>query len=191
MAIGCGKVDATVDAGPTRTVACDATTHTVQVLQNGNFDLTAPAWSQVPAAPPSFLCGQPRITPFDGEMSACLGGTDGQTSTLTQTIALPAGATSLTLDGEICIDTAETNPVDSDTLVFDIAVGDASIATLGMRSNQQGAHPCQFQKFTLQAPLTGATVPATATLRLRSNLDTNNATSFYIDALSLTAACAP
>ena len=189
VAVGCGNVAATTDAAPARTVACDPTTHAVSVLQNGSFDAPTPAWVQDPPAPPSFLCGQPLINPFDGTKAACLGGVDGQTNTIFQTIALPAGATSLTLNGQKCIATKETAAVDTDTLVFDIVDGNVVIASLGRLSNQQGTADCQFGAFTLQGQL--ASAPVTATLRIRSNLDANNTTSFYLDALTLNAGCVP
>ena len=61
VAMGCGKVDATTDAGPT--VACDPTTHTVSVLPNGSFDDATPAWAQMPPPPPSLLCGNVSARP--------------------------------------------------------------------------------------------------------------------------------
>jgi hypothetical protein len=182
--MGCGNVNATTDAG-TRTVSCDPTTHTVSVLPNGSFDAPTPAWVQ---DPPPLLCGN-IITPFDGTTAGCLGGKDGATDTLSQTIALPAGATSLTLNGQRCITTKETAAVDSDVLTFDVLVGAAPLASLGKLTNQQGGGTCQFTAFTLQTPLT--TAPTTATFRIQSVLDNNNTTSFFIDALTLTAGCAP
>jgi hypothetical protein len=53
------------------------------------------------------------------------------------------------------------------------------IATLGKFTNQQGVAACQFMAFTLPAPVAGD--PATATLRLRSTLDANMPTSFYLE----------
>ena len=189
MAMGCGNVAATTDAAPAPTVSCDATTHTVQVLQNGSFDDPTPAWAQSPPAPPSFLCGSPTINPHDGTAAACLGGKDGATMTLTQTIPLPAGATSLTLDGQKCISTQETAAVDTDILSFDILFGNVVISSLGKLTNQQGSPNCVFDAFTLQAQLTSA--PATATLRMSSTLNDSKTTSFFIDTLTLTAGCVP
>jgi len=48
---------------------------------------------------------------------------------------------------------------------------------------------CQFGTFTLTAPTTSD--PVTATLQIRSTLDANLPTSFYLDALSLTVGCTP
>jgi hypothetical protein len=184
VATGCGKVDATTDGGPT--VACDPTTHTVSVLPNGSFDAPTPAWTQ---NPPSILCGSPLITPFDGTTAACLGGKDGVVDTLSQSITLPAGVNSLTLNGQECISTKETAAVDNDVLSFDILFGENVLATIGKFSNQQGVATCQFTAFTKQTPVT--TTATAVTFRIQSTLNDNNTTSFFIDALTLTAGCAP
>lgn len=185
VATGCGKVDATTDGGPT--VACDPTTHTVSVLPNGSFDNPTPAWTQ---DPPSILCGSTTLTPYDGTTAACLGGKDGATDTLSQTITLPAGINSLTLNGQRCITTQETAKVDSDIVTFDILFGQNPLASLGKLTNQQGvAANCQFTAFTLQTPVT--TTATSVTFRIQSTLNNSNTTSFFIDALTLTAGCAP
>jgi hypothetical protein len=188
LAAGCGSVASMSDAGPARTVSCDPTSHTVGVLANGSFDAPTPPWIQDPVSS-GLLCGAPRITPFDGATAGCLGGVDGMTATLSQTIPLPAGAIALTLNGQICIATAETAALDKDLLTFNVLDGDVAIAPLGLRSNQQGKVNCQFAPFTLQVPLSSD--PTTAILRIRSTLDANMPTSFYLEALTLSAACKP
>lgn len=187
MAMGCGKVDATTDAGGPA-IACDPATHTVAVLQNGSFDAATPAWTQ---DPPSILCGSTILMPYDGTTAACLGGKDGVTDTLSQTIALPAGINSLMLGGQRCITTQETAQVDSDILSFDILFGQNPLASLGKLTNQQAAPNvgCQFTAFTLQTPIT--TTATSVTFRIQSTLNNTNTTSFFIDALTLTAGCAP
>jgi hypothetical protein len=178
IATACGDV-----AAP-RDVQCGA--QPVEVLPNGSFDDPAPPWIQEPVTPP-LLCGQPQIMPFDGTQAGCLGSTDGTTQTLSQTIPLPAGVKTLTLSGEICIDTTETDKADNDILQFDVVDGDTTVAPLGKQTNQQGMTPCQFAAFQLTG--TATSDPASATLRIRSTLNASNPTSFYIDKLSLTAAC--
>jgi hypothetical protein len=176
----CGDVTVQTDAPP-RDVACGA-----QVLPNGSFDASTPPWVQEPVSP-SLLCGSPRINPVDPPQAGCLGGVDGTTQTLSQTILLPAGVKTLTLSGQICIDTAETAKVDNDILQFDVVNGATMISAIGKQTNQQGAAGCQFTAFTLTAAATSD--PVSATFRIRSSLNTMNPTSFYIDKLSLTAAC--
>jgi hypothetical protein len=172
------------DVAAPRAVACGA--QPVQVLPNGSFDAVAPAWAQEPVTM-ALICNSSRITPVDGSQAACLGGTDGTVQTLSQQVPLPDGARSVTLAGQICIDTAETQAVDHDTLQLDLADTGTVIATLGKMTNQQGTAPCQFKPFLLTAALTAD--PVTATLRIRSTLDTGMPTSFYLDALTLTVSC--
>jgi hypothetical protein len=180
VATACGDV-----AAP-RDVQCGA--QPVEVLPNGSFDLSTPPWIQEPVTP-AILCGMPRITPFDGTQAGCLGGVDGTIQTLTQSIPLPAGARTLTLTGQICIATAETMRVDHDLLEIAVMDGDSVVAALGKPTNQQGTANCQFTPLQLTAPATSD--PATATLRIRSTLDANMPTSFYIDGLSLKVGCTP
>jgi hypothetical protein len=180
VATACGDV-----AAP-RDVQCGA--QPVEVLPNGSFDLSTPPWIQEPVTP-AILCGMPRITPFDGTQAGCLGGVDGTIQTLTQPIPLPAGAKTLTLTGQICIATAETMRVDHDLLEIAVMDGDSVVAVLGKPTNQQGTANCQFTPLQLTAAATSD--PATATLRIRSTLDANMPTSFYIDGLSLKVGCTP
>lgn len=183
--MACGDVGPGVAIdGSMRSVVCGATP--VEVLPNGSFDLSTPPWLQDPPTPAQ-LCGMPTITPADGTTAACMGGQDGVTQTLSQPISLPAGVKTLTLTGQICISTQETVAADNDTLVFDVVNGSATVATLGMRSNQQGASACSFGAFTLTAA--ASSDPATATFRIRSTLNTTKTTSWFIDKLSLTASC--
>lgn len=181
MLAACGDVKSSDED---RDVVCGA--QPVEVLPNGSFDTSTPPWSQDPVTP-SLLCGQPTITPADGPTAACLGGMDGLTQTMTQTIKLPAGVKTLSLTGQICISTEETAAADNDTLVFEVLDGSTTIATLGMRSNQQGAKTCSFGAFTLTAPVSAD--PVEATFRIKSTLNTLNTTSWFIDKLSLTASC--
>lgn len=175
---GCGNV-----AAP-RAVQCGS--QPVQVLPNGSFDAASPAWTQDPPTT-ALICGASRITPADGTQAACLGGTDGTVESLTQQVPLPDGAKSVMLSGQICVATAETMPVDHDILSFDLLDGTAEVAAIGQVTNQQGAATCQFMPFHLVTTL--ASDPPTATLRIRSTLDTSMPTSFYVDALTLDVSC--
>lgn len=186
IATACGDVAVPPDAAVPRDVKCGA--QPVEVLPNGSFDMPAPPWVQDPVTP-ALLCGMPKITPFNGAQAGCLGGTDGTIQTLSQSVPLPQGAKTVKLTGQICVATAETAMVDHDTVQFDLLDGANVIAALGKSTNQQGVANCQFMPFELTAPATSD--PVTATLRVRSTLDTNLPTSFYLDALSLTVSCTP
>ncbi|MEO8700830.1 MAG: hypothetical protein ABI867_12345 [Kofleriaceae bacterium] len=174
----CGSVEGD------REVVCED--QPIDVLPNGSFEDPQPPWLQDPVSP-SLLCGDPQITPDSGVVAACFGGIDGTVQTLTQTLPLPEGATSASLSGRICIDTAETEAVDRDELVFDLLDGSTPIAALGKRTNQQGMAGCQFVTFALDAALSAD--PAEATLRIRSTLDPDRPTTFYVDSLILEIGC--
>jgi hypothetical protein len=173
------------DAAPVDAIACSTTP--IEVLPNGSFDSATPAWIQDPSDP-ALLCGQPTIMPASLPSAGCLGSIDGTIQALTQTVALPRGATSLTLTGQICIATADTAAADHDLLQVDLLDGGNVIAALGKRTNRDGVADCQFGAFELTATL--ASAPATATLRLRSTLDASLTTTFYLDNLSLKVGCA-
>ena len=180
LAAGCGN------AKVPRDVVCDGAP--IEVLPNGNFDAASPAWGEDPASP-SLLCGQPTLMPDTLPLAACLGSIDGTTQILTQTVALPEGATSLTLSGRICIATADTGAVEHDVLQFDLLEDGNVIAALGKKTNRDGVAACEFGAFELTAPVTSD--PETATLRIRSILDADLTTTFYLDSLSLKVGCAP
>lgn len=156
------------------------------VLPNGNFDSPTPPWVQMPTTP-ALLCGTGTINPDSAPSAACLGNTDGTMQTLSQTIALPGDASSATLTGKICITTADTAAMDKDVLSFDLLDGAAVISALGKKSNRDGVAACEFSAFELTAPITSA--PETATLRIRSTLDANMPTTFFVDTLALTVGC--
>jgi len=179
LTAACGSV------APQRDVTCGA--QPVSVLPNGSFEDATPAWVQN-APTPSLLCGTD-ITAADGVRAACMGGMDGKVQTLSQGVPLPAGAKKATLSGQICITTQETAAVDNDVLQFQLLDGDTVLTTLGQFSNQQGVKEnCMFMAFT---PLVGvlASDPPTATLQLKTMLNTQNTTSFFIDALTLDVSC--
>jgi len=183
FATACGSVPASRD------VTCGSSS--VQVLPNGSFDLAMPAWVQEPASP-SVLCGTNILTPVDGTTAACLGGTDGKIVTVSQEVSLPEGAKKATLSGQICITTEEptgADAVENDVLQIQLLDGSTVLATLGQFSNKQGvAKDCQFMAFT---PLTAALAsdPVSATLQLRTALNTEKTTSFFVDALKLDVSC--
>src|SRR5262249_10837367 len=143
-----------------RSVACGATP--IQVLPNGNFDNPSPPWVQTPVTPAA-LCGQPTVTPFNGTTVACMGGRDGATTKLVQSPRLRKKARQATLTAQICIATAETEPVERDVLQFSLVdEAGGTIAELGKATNQQGSAACQFMPLELSAPLSSD--PPTATL---------------------------
>jgi hypothetical protein len=170
-------------------VVSDACHDGADVLADGGFEAPATAWMSDPGH--SWFCSSSVILPPTGNSSGCLGTTGAATETLTQVVALPAGAATVALSGSICIDTAETDTLLRDVLSIDLLDGESVIASLGMRSNRDGTRGCQFKPLqTASAPL--ASHPAMATLRLRATQDgPNMLTTFYLDDLKLTVGCTP
>jgi hypothetical protein len=156
------------------------------VLPNGNFDAATPPWVADPTTP-ALLCGMPTINPDSAPSAACMGNRDGTTQTLSQTVELPDGASSVTLTGKICITTADTATAEHDTLSFDLLDGGAVIAPIGKKTNKDGVAACEFGALELTAPITGNA--ASATFRLKSTLDANMPTTFFVDTLKLTVGC--
>lgn len=157
------------------------------VLPNGGFEDPTLRWAEAPG--PTQLCPKSGGFPANGTQSGCLGVNGASIETLSQTVALPAGAKTVTLTGVICIDTDETDDLQHDVLSLDLLDGDTVIAQLGARSNRDGANGCTFQPLHEMAPL--ASVPEVATLRLRATEDGASATTFYLDDLKLATGCTP
>lgn len=195
-AVACGDVESATDAAPMadsapmadapRDVVCGA--QPVEILPNGSFDDPSPAWTLDPTDQ-ALLCGNPPIMPASGTKAGCLGNVDGRIFTLTQQVPLPAGVTQVTLTGQRCITTQDTATADNDILEFALLDGTATIATIGRLTNQNGGTACDFTQFTINGPVSRD--PVTATLRIRSTLDSEKTTTFYIDTLSLKASCTP
>ncbi len=179
-AVACGNV-----AAP-RNAECGA-----QVLPNGGFDAATPAWVQMPASP-SLLCNASTAMPVSDPNFACLGQVDGSVETLTQPIPLPAGVTKLTLSGQICISTKDSPDVDHDFLQFSVLDGTTTIATLGQKTNRDGAAMCGFAQFPAMTAMVTSD-PVEATFQIQSTLDASTTgttvTSFFLDDLTLTASC--
>jgi hypothetical protein len=159
------------------------------VLPNGGFEDPMQKWAAVPG--PTQLCPLSGGFPAHDTQSGCLGVNGAKVETLSQEVALPASAKALTatLTGVICIDTDETDNLPHDVLSLDLLDGQTVIAQLGRFSNQDGSHGCDFKPLQVMATLKGD--PGRATLRLMATEDGGNATTFYLDDLSLAVACTP
>lgn len=164
-----------------------------EVLPNGDFEDSTHSWAADPG--PTQLCPKlaagGQMFPAHGTQSGCLGVNGAKVETLSQEVSLPAGAkpATVTLTGVICIDTDETDNLLHDVLSLDLLDGQTVIAPLGMLSNQDGSHGCDFKPLRLMTTLNGD--PDRATLRLRATQDGGSATTFYLDDLSLTVGCTP
>lgn len=185
--VACGRIgfDPSLGAAsPDASVACMP--GFVDVLRNGGFEDPMLAWTseQIPADQPhSWFCPKQLIPRVDGMAAGCVGLSDNTEQTLSQSIAMLAGAT-VTLIGKICIATQETDPTTAyDVLTLDLRDGQTVIASLGEFTNRDGHTSCDFVPFRRMAVLTSA--PGATTLRISARLDAAKITTFYLDDLSL------
>jgi hypothetical protein len=132
------------------------------------------------------ICGGGTVTPArTGKYCACPGG-NGRTSTewIAQSLTIPSAAISGTLSFGLRIVTAEI-PSPYDTLKIEIwnAAGTSRLATLPTTFANNSGYT-SWRSVTMSFPLTyrGSTVQ----VRLSATEDSSNATTFYVDDLSLT-----
>ena len=147
-------------------------------MVNGGFESGTTGWAGSTGAIGAFA-GQ---SAYEGTRFAWLGG-NGSTSseTLTQSVAIPATATTASLTFALHIDTAETGSTVYDRLVVTVKNSAGSVLrTLSTYSNVNKAAGYQIRSFDLIA-YKGQTV----TLSFAMNEDSSLQTSFVVDKVSL------
>ncbi|PHV04156.1 bacillolysin family protein [Janthinobacterium sp. BJB412] len=147
-------------------------------VANGGFESGATGWGGSTGVIGSYA-GQ---TAYEGTKFAWLGGNgNSATETLTQSVAIPAAATSATLTFALHIDTAETDAVVYDKLVVTVkSSSGAVLGTLATYSNKNAASGYQMRSFNLLA-YKGQTVQ----LSFAMTEDASLQTSFVVDKVSL------
>jgi hypothetical protein len=172
---------------PPTTTTVPSTTTTVpsgtNLLGNPGFENGANAapWTTTPGVINNSSAEPPHSGSWDAWL--CGYGTT-HTDTLAQTITLPSGDTSATLQFWLHIDTAETTTTTAyDTLKLQVldSAGNA-VATIGNWSNLNHNRGYSLQSFNLSSYL-GQTI----TLKFTASEDFEYQTSFVIDDTSLTA----
>ncbi|GJI88669.1 M4 family metallopeptidase [Duganella hordei] len=151
-----------------------------ELVINGGFESGTTGWSGSTRVIGSHT-GQ---TAYEGTRFAWLGG-NGRTSTetLTQSISIPAAATSATLTYALHIDTSETRAVVYDRLVVTVKNSSGAVlSTLATYTNLDAAAGYQIRNFDL-LPYKGQTV----TLSFAMREDRSKQTSFVLDKVSLIA----
>ncbi|MEV4783492.1 M4 family metallopeptidase [Burkholderia sp. LMU1-1-1.1] len=153
-------------------------TSATEKIVNGGFESGTTGWSGTTGAIGTFT-GQ---TAFEGTRYAWLGG-NGRTATetLTQSVAIPAAASTATLTFALHIDTAESGTTAYDKLVVTVKNSAGSVlGTLATYSNANAASGYQTRTFSLAA-YKGQTV----TLSFAVTEDASLQTSFVVDKVSL------
>lgn len=151
----------------------------LELIKNGSFESGAISWT----ASANIIGTWPRQAAYDGSKYAYLGGKGVANSTsLTQTITIPAGATMANLSFALHIDSAETSTRSAyDKLIVTVknATGTV-IGTLATYSNLNKA-PGYAIKTLSMLPYKGQTV----TLSFAAAEDASLQTSFVVDKVSL------
>ncbi|HEU4372219.1 MAG TPA: M4 family metallopeptidase, partial [Telluria sp.] len=162
----------------TATLTVSSTGATERIV-NGSFENGTTGWSGNTGVIGSYA-GQ---TAYDGTRFAWLGG-NGFTAreTITQSVAIPAAATSANLTFALHIDTAEnTSSIAYDRMVVTVRNAAGTVlSTLATYSNLNKAPGYQIRSFDLR-PFRGQTV----TLWFVMNEDYSLQTSFVVDKVSL------
>jgi hypothetical protein len=172
-------------------------TSTRELLVNPAFDLdlnetgwTNPGIPIVYAAPTpgGGVTNHPDVAAQSLPNLAWFGGLDNSDDRLSQSIAIPAGATNLTFRLFYAVVTGKTNVTEIDTFDASLLAG-AQVISLAHISNLNATDTWTPVSVTLPAALAGQTV----TLQLRgvTNANANRLTSFYIDTMSLSAVACP
>ncbi|MFB9241490.1 M4 family metallopeptidase [Massilia antarctica] len=151
---------------------------TTERIVNGGFESSTTGWGGTTGAIGSFS-GQ---SAYEGARFAWLGGNGTTaTETLTQSVAIPAAATSASLSFALHIDTAETENVAYDKLVVTVKNSAGTVlGTLATYTNLNKASGYQIRTFNL-LPYKGQTVTLSFAMREDSSLQT----SFVVDKVSL------
>lgn len=148
------------------------------LIKNGDFELGSVNWTGSTGAIGTWEDQKP----YSGKKNAWLGGYGTtQSDAISQTLSIPASASSATLRFALHIDTAETTKVTAyDKFVVQILSGGKVIATPLTRSNLNAQTGYQMQGINLLA-YKGQSIQ----IRFQSTEDSSAQTSFVVDGISL------
>lgn len=159
------------------------------VLVNGNFDAATRAMGWTEEGSAQIVRSDGRITEQSAPNDAWMGGIEEYTDDLYQDVAIPAGATGLTLTGYYQVRTTDYTDSLYDWATVDLkTTGGAaieSIYTKDQLNNEKGTTSWQAINHVF------STVPAGQTVRLyfATSNDVSNYTDFYFDTLKLVVSC--
>jgi cardiolipin synthase len=168
-----------------------------QLITDGGFlsatksGLTAPGWTGVTNSSGHNLIIVNGSYGYNGDNNyGLVGGVDNTNDTLTQTISIPAGSTSTPLTFWLSIYTTETNSNGEAYDYFYVEIHNTSgtlLATPLTLSNLNGTHDKHIAYFQPQTIDLSAYAGQTIELVFHGTNDHEDATTFYIDDISVTA----
>lgn len=149
------------------------------LLVNGSFESGDQGWTQSSAGGYNLISD---YNPFSGAWGAYLGGADEGDDRLSQTVRMPAGATSIALRAWWSIATAETGGA-FDRMTLSLLRPDGT-PLAELFSVDDGAEPDIWDEVTVDlTPFSGQEV----ILQARATTDDSNPTDFYMDDISIIA----
>lgn len=162
-----------------------------ELLGNGGFEAGLAPWVAFTTGddPLDYSAGDPtvEITPFAGQRMGWLGGVPSEVNRLSQEVALPANATSVTLGGAVRIQIFEPHAL------IDFLRG--SLVAPGQRIPifERNNGDATEDWVTLSAPPIDISAFAgqTLTLELESEIGVGPGTNFFLDDVSLIVECGP
>ena len=169
-------------------------TSTRQLLVNPGFESGETAWmvSVAGGFPLVYLANgsgadnTPQLAAQSPPNLAWFGGYQRADDIVTQTVLLPAGATSMTISFDYAIFTNETTAVENDVMDVQLTAGTQTIALAHFSDNSP---PGAWMHFS--APLPNSLAGQTVTLRFEDTTNATLLTSFYIDSVALQAVACP
>lgn len=162
----------------------------IELLQNGNFDSGNSDWAATTNGSPILRESNSPWPPNDGTFWALFLGYNNGAQTLSQTVSVPASATSLRLQGFRCWVTLESTPTPYDFLNIELRdTGGTLLEALWNRDNSHADATCSWSMFQLNA--TDAYAGQDIALVIDATSDAASVSSFGFDSLSLSAYACP
>jgi hypothetical protein len=158
---------------------------TVDLMVNGNFDSGPGApWVEDAPAPVCLICASATlpVVPHTLDYAVWLGGVSGWSDSVYQVIAIPAGATNLTLSLY-----RQTESSDSTSVPNDFAYLMVEEITVGAWSNMNTTTGWTQHSFPISDSFAGTNI----LVSLQSTNDSSLATHFFFDTMALNAELVP
>jgi hypothetical protein len=162
----------------------------ISLLNNGGFDAGSAGWTESTLGGVPIITSDAVVEPDTPPGFAWFGGYDNAVDRLSQSVTIPAGATSLRLSGTYCIETDESGPFDEAAMVLRNG-GGSDLEVLASGSSDGGPSTCgaiaNSFEVTAGSPYAGQTV----SFVIEAFTDDSLLTNFFFDSLMLEALACP